>query len=67
MRALAQIDKLNGLWLREFSAIKAELDRVNAGHTALQIEADFKGDKEAAIGFMQQLFRQQHRETTRAP
>ncbi|WP_407213835.1 TrlF family AAA-like ATPase [Enterobacter hormaechei] len=61
----AEIDKLNGLWLREFSAIKAELDRVNAGHTALQIEADFKGDKEAAIGFMQQLFKGSNiRETT---
>jgi energy-coupling factor transporter ATP-binding protein EcfA2 len=53
----AEIDKLNELWLREFNTIKTELDRVNAGHTALQIEADFKGDKEAAIGFMQQLFR----------
>ena len=61
----AEIDKLNGLWLREFNAIKAELDRVNAGHTALQIEADFKGDKEAAIGFMQQLFKGSNiRETT---
>ena len=53
----AEIDKLNELWLREFNTIKAELDRVNAGHTALRIEADFKGDKEAAIGFMQQLFK----------
>lgn len=61
----AEIDKLNGLWLREFNAIKAELDRVNAGHTTLQIEADFKGDKEAAIGFMQQLFKGSNiRETT---
>lgn len=53
----AEIDKLNELWLREFNTIKTELDRVNAGHTALQIEADFKGDKEAAISFMQQLFK----------
>lgn len=52
-----EIDRLNELWLREFSIIKGELDRVNAGHTALQIEADFKGDKETAIGFMQQLFK----------
>ncbi len=60
-----EIDKLNELWLREFNTIKAELDRVNAGHTALQIEADFKGDKEAAIGFMQQLFKGSNiRETT---
>lgn len=61
----AEIDKLNELWLREFNTIKAELDRVNAGHTALQIEADFKGDRAAAIGFMQQLFRGSNiRETT---
>lgn len=61
----AEIDKLNGLWLSEFNAIKAELDRVNVGHTALQIEANFKGDKEAAIGFMQQLFKGSNiRETT---
>ena len=61
----AEIDKLNELWLSEFNTIKVELDRVNAGHTALQIEADFKGDKEAAISFMQQLFKGSNiRETT---
>lgn len=61
----AEIEKLNELWLREFSTIKAELDRVNASHSALQIEADFKGDKEAAISFMQQLFKGSNiRETT---
>lgn len=63
--SFAEIDKLNELWLREFNTIKAELDRVNSGHTALQIEADFKGDKEAAISFMQQLFKGSNiRETT---
>jgi predicted ATPase len=61
----AEIDKLNELWLREFNTINAELKRVNAGHTALQIEAYFKGDKEAAISFMQQLFKGSSiRETT---
>ncbi len=60
-----EIDKLNQLWLREFNTIKTDLDRVNAGHTALQLEADFKGDKESAISFMQQLFRGSNiRETT---
>lgn len=53
----AEIDKLNELWLREFNIIKSELDLVNAGHTALQIEAEFKGGKEAAIAFMQQIFK----------
>ncbi|TOA57508.1 TrlF family AAA-like ATPase [Vibrio parahaemolyticus] len=60
-----EIDKLNELWLREFNTIKVELDRVNSSHTALQIDGDFKGDKEAAIGFMQQLFKGSNiRETT---
>lgn len=53
----AEIDKLNELWLHEFNIIKVELDRVNTGQSSLQIEADFKGDKEAAINFMQQLFK----------
>lgn len=62
---LEEIDKLNELWLREFNAIKDELDRVNANHTALQIESEFKGDKDAAIEFMQQLYRGSNiRETT---
>jgi chromosome segregation protein len=62
---LAEIDKLNELWLREFSTIKAELDRVNASSAALQIDAEFKGDKDAAISFMQQLFKGSNiRETT---
>lgn len=61
----AEINKLNELWLREFNTIKVELDRVNASNTALKIEADFKGDKEAAISFMQQLFKGSNiRETT---
>ncbi|HGS4567805.1 TPA: TrlF family AAA-like ATPase [Vibrio cholerae] len=60
-----EIDKLNELWLREFNTIQVELDRVNSSHTALQIDGDFKGDKEAAIGFMQQLFKGSNiRETT---
>lgn len=59
------IDQLNALWLHEFNAIKAELDRVNASHTALRVDAEFKGDKEAAIRFMQQLFKGSNiRETT---
>lgn len=54
---IAEVEKLNALWSREYHFIKSELDRVNANHTSLRIEADFKGDKDAAIGFMQQLFR----------
>ncbi len=54
---IEEMERLNALWLQEFQTIKAELDRVNANHTALQIEAEFKGDKEAALRFIQELFR----------
>lgn len=54
---LVELDKLNELWLKEFKAIKQELDKVNQGSNSLQIEAEFKGNKDAAIAFMQQLFR----------
>jgi chromosome segregation protein len=53
---LAEIDALNDLWFQEFGAIKAELERVNANHTALRVEADFKGDKDAAIKLMKSLY-----------
>ena len=62
---LSEVAKLNELRLDEFNAIKDELGRVNAIHGALQIDAEFKGDKEAAIDFMQSLFRgSKLRETT---
>lgn len=54
---VAEINVLNELWLEEFRAIKAELDRVNANHAALKLEAEFKGGKETALVFMQQMFR----------
>ena len=54
---IEELERLNALWLQEFQTIKGELDRVNANHTALQIEAEFKGDKEAAVRFIQELFR----------
>lgn len=54
---IAEVNVLNELWLEEFRAIKVELDRVNANHTALNIEAEFKGGKEAALVFMQQMYR----------
>lgn len=54
---LTEIDQLNQLWRKEFNTIKAELDRINANHRSLQIESEFKGEKEAALRFMQELFR----------
>jgi len=54
---ITEINALNELWLEEYQAIKVELGRVNGNHTALNIEAEFKGDKETALSFMQQMYR----------
>nr|VFK31183.1 MAG: hypothetical protein BECKMB1821G_GA0114241_10792 [Candidatus Kentron sp. MB]VFK34657.1 MAG: hypothetical protein BECKMB1821I_GA0114274_10792 [Candidatus Kentron sp. MB]VFK76818.1 MAG: hypothetical protein BECKMB1821H_GA0114242_10772 [Candidatus Kentron sp. MB] len=54
---LTEIARLDELWREEFEAIKAELQKVNEGHTALRIEAEFQGDKDALIGFMKDMFR----------
>lgn len=46
---------LNELWREEFKIIQSELEKVNQNHEALQIESEFKEDKdaylEAMIGF----------------
>lgn len=46
---------LNELWRQEFMIIQSELEKVNQNHTALQIESEFKEDKnaylEAMVGF----------------
>ena len=54
---ITEVNALNELWLEEFRAIKTELDRVNSNHTALNIEVEFKGGKEIAVVFMQQMHR----------
>jgi predicted ATPase len=54
---LGMMDALNELWREEFNLVKGELERVNGRHQAFKIEAKFKGDKDAAFEFMQQLFR----------
>lgn len=54
---LREVDMLNRLWHEEFQTIQGELERVNAGHLALQIEAEFKGNQEAAVHFLQQMLR----------
>jgi predicted ATPase len=54
---LAELDALNELWREEFKTIETELERVNANHTALRVELDFKGDKDAAIAFMKSLYK----------
>lgn len=54
---LVELDKLNELWWAEFQTVKQEIDKVNKNSNSLKIEPEFKGNKEAAIAFMQQLFR----------
>ncbi|MCX6584111.1 MAG: histidinol-phosphatase [Candidatus Aminicenantes bacterium] len=54
---LAALSQLNGLWQQEFQGIKAELDKINRDHSALTIEAGFKGDKKEFLSFMQSMFK----------
>ena len=56
---------LNDQWHQEFKLIKQELDKINAQETALQIDIDYKGDKDAFLGYMKDVFRgSKLRETT---
>lgn len=54
---LAELGKLNDLWHEEFMAVKAALDKINARHTSLSIEPEFKGDKAAMLAFTRDVFR----------
>lgn len=52
-----QLNELNEQWHTEYQAIAAELEKVNRNHSALQIKADYKGDKDAFLSFMKDVFR----------
>ncbi len=54
---LRQLGNLNELWHEEYKAIEAELEKVNRNHPALQIKAEYKGDKDAFLSFMKDTFR----------
>ena len=54
MKALAA---LNDLWREEFLIVQKELEQINQGQSALEIEADFKGGKEGMRDYMKQVFR----------
>lgn len=54
---LKELAVLNEDWLREFKAIKSELDKVNRSHSSLTIETEFKGDKQIFATFMKDIFR----------
>lgn len=48
---------LNELWREEFMIIQSELEKVNLNHEALQIESEFKEDKNAYLETMVGFFR----------
>lgn len=54
---LQELAALNELWRDEYRAIQTELDKVNRNHSALEIKVEFKGDKDAFVAFMKDLFR----------
>jgi len=60
-----ELAKLNDLWHEEYKAIQAQLDKVNQSHSSLVITAEYKGDKDAFVGTMKDIFRGSRiRETT---
>ena len=54
---LSALTVLNAHWHQEFKLIKRQLDLINEQETALQIKIDYKGDKEAFLKYMKDLFR----------
>ena len=54
---ISELAMLNNHWHEEFTGIKHELDAINAQETALQIDVVYKGDKDAFLKYMKDLFR----------
>ena len=54
---LSALTVLNNHWHQEFKLIKQQLDLINEQETALRIKIDYKGDKEAFLKYMKDLFR----------
>lgn len=52
-----ELAKLNDLWHEEYKAIQTQLEKVNRSHSSLSISAEYKGDKDALVGFMKDVFR----------
>ncbi|MCD6389868.1 MAG: AAA family ATPase, partial [Desulfobulbaceae bacterium] len=52
-----ELQKLSDLWHKEFTLIKAELDKVKSSSTTLVIESGYREDKKAFLGFMKEMFR----------
>ena len=52
-----EVGTLQDLWHKEFKQVQAELSKVNAHHTSLTLEAEFKGDKGSMLAFMKEMFK----------
>jgi chromosome segregation protein len=52
-----ELHQLNDLWHEEFRIIKAELDKVGGGNSALAISLGYKEDKSAFLNFMKTIFK----------
>ncbi|MBV6518732.1 MAG: histidinol-phosphatase [Candidatus Brocadia sp.] len=52
-----ELSALNELWHEEFRAIQAELGKINVNQPALTIRSDYKGEKEAFVIFMKDIFK----------
>ena len=60
-----ELTVLNQKWHDEFRLIKDRLELINKQETALQIEIDYKGDKDAFLKYFKDIFRgSKLRETT---
>lgn len=61
----SEMAALNDLWHQEYTVIGDELSKVNEHHTSLKISAAYKGDRDAVIRYMKDIFRGSHiRETS---
>ncbi len=56
-KLITELTEFNNLLHKEFTAIKSELEKINQNHSTIRIEAEFKGDKDAFLSFMQDIFR----------
>lgn len=54
---MVSLTELNDLWQQEFQAINSQLAKINDKHSALTIEAEFKGDKKGFLLFIRNIFR----------
>jgi len=54
---LAELHKLNELWLEEFNLIKTALNKVGAASSSISIAFGYKEDREAFLAFMKDVFK----------